>query len=235
MNKLKFYAIVLAGGVGNRFQSEIPKQFSLVAGKPLLMHTLSVFDRCPLELEIILVLEQRYVSVWEKMVEHYNFAVPHTIVIGGEERFHSAKNALDIIPDDDQALVAIHDGVRPFVSQDVILQAYAKAKEYGAVVPVIPTIDPMRLYKEERSESLDRFYDRSNIHIVQTPQVFNYKILKQAFDQGYHVTFRDDSVPVEHMGYPIHLVEGNRENIKITFPLDLTLAEAIYPMMFDEQ
>lgn len=234
MSKSKLYAIILAGGVGNRFQGEIPKQFYEVAGKPLLMHTLEVFDSCPLELKIILVLEQSYISIWEKMIDNHNFTVPHTIVIGGKERFHSAKNALDIIPDDDQALVAIHDGVRPFVSQEVILQAYAKAKEYDAVVPVVSTVNPIRLYKEERSESLDRYYDRADVHIVQTPQVFKYKVLKQAFDQDYHASFRDDSVPVEHLGYPIQVIEGNRENIKITFPLDLAFADVLYPMMFDK-
>ncbi|WP_398453317.1 2-C-methyl-D-erythritol 4-phosphate cytidylyltransferase [Sphingobacterium thalpophilum] len=234
MNKSELYIVILAGGVGNRFQGKVPKQFSELAGKPLLMHTLDVFNSCPLELKVILVLEEEYVSIWQKMVEHYNFSVPHTVVVGGEERFHSAKNALDIIPDNDHVLVGIHDGVRPFVSQEVILEAYAKAEEYGAVVPAVSTINPIRLYKDERSESLDLYYDRSNIHIVQTPQVFKYRILREAFDQGYHATFRDDSVPVENLGHPIHVIEGNRENIKITFPLDLAFAEVIYPMMFNK-
>lgn len=233
MNQPKLYAIILAGGVGGRFQAEVPKQFAQVAGRPLLMHTLEAFDRCPLDLQIILVLGQDYISVWNKMIQNYNFEVKHTLVLGGEERFYSAKNALDTIPDDDGVLVAIHDGVRPFVSQDVILQGYSKAQEFGAVVPAIATVNPIRLQKDGYSESLDRFYDRSNIHIVQTPQVFKYSIIKQALDQDYQDTFRDDSVPVEHLGHQIHVIEGNRENIKITFPLDLVYAEVLYPLMFN--
>ncbi|WP_433862845.1 2-C-methyl-D-erythritol 4-phosphate cytidylyltransferase [Sphingobacterium thalpophilum] len=234
MNKSKQYVIILAGGIGNRFQGKIPKQFCEVAGRPLLMHTLRVFEQCPLNLEIILVLNKEYVAVWRQMVKFYGFNVRHRIVVGGKERFHSAKNAFDAIPDDNGILVAIHDGVRPFVAQDVIIRAFEKAKEYGAVVPVVSTVNPIRLNKDGCSHALDRTYDRSNVHIVQTPQVFQYGILKEAFGQEYHASFRDDSIPVEDLGHQIYVVEGNRENIKITFPLDLAFAEALYPIMFGE-
>ncbi|MGV3763649.1 2-C-methyl-D-erythritol 4-phosphate cytidylyltransferase [Parapedobacter sp.] len=235
MDKPKHYAIILAGGMGNRFEESLPKQFSEVAGKPVLMHTLSVFHHCPLDIAIILSLHRDYVEIWHELVERHDFDVPHTVVLGGKERFHSAKNALAVIPEDCDVLVAVHDGVRPFVSQDVVINAYAKAREHGAVVPAVSTVNPIRLYNDGRSVALDRTYSRSDIHIVQTPQVFKYEILKKAFDQEYQETFRDDSVAVEHMGVEIHVVNGNRENIKITYPLDLALAEVLYPMMFEKQ
>jgi 2-C-methyl-D-erythritol 4-phosphate cytidylyltransferase len=231
----KTCAIILAGGIGNRFEKDIPKQFSEVAGRPVLMHTLSVFHHCPFEVEIILVLHPEYAGFWQELIERYSFEVPHTIVSGGKERFHSTQNALAVIPEDDDALVAIHDGVRPFVCQDVIIQAYAKAKDYGAVIPAISTVNPIRLRKDQRLVALDRTYDRSDILTVQTPQVFKYGILRQAFEQEYQVAFKDDATIVEHTGREIHVIEGNRENIKITFPLDLTLAEALYPLMFTQQ
>lgn len=231
----KHYAIILAAGVGNRFEGDLPKQFCEVAGRPLLMHTLDVFYRCLLTVEIILVLHSEYTRLWEELVERHAFDVPHTIVPGGKERFHSTQNALDIIPDDDEALVAIHDGVRPFVSQEVIMRTYEKAREHGAVVPAISTVNPMRLRKGNQLIALDRTFDRSDILVVQTPQVFGYGVLKQAFKQAYQEPFRDDSLVVEHMGKDIHVVEGNRENIKITYPMDLALAEVLYSMMFEQK
>lgn len=113
MNKPKHYAIILAGGVGNRVGKSLPKQFSKVAGKPVLMHTLTVFHRCPLDVKIILVLHPEYTGFWEELIERHEFDVPHTVVLGGKERFHSTQNALASIPEDDNALVAVHDSVRP--------------------------------------------------------------------------------------------------------------------------
>ncbi len=235
MLKQKLYAVILAGGIGSRFENSMPKQFSMVAGKPLLIHTMNVFHKCPLDLKIILVLNKEHIKTWDKITKHFKFKIPHTVVLGGKERFHSAKNAFNTIPENEGALIAIHDGVRPFVSQEVIMEAYAKAEEYNAVIPIISTINPIRLFKDSHSEALDLSYDRSNIHIVQTPQVFRYKILKSAFAQDYDKTFRDESIPVEKTGQKIHMIQGNRENIKITFPIDLVLAEALHPVMFDKQ
>lgn len=235
MLQQKLYAVILAGGIGSRFENTIPKQFSIVAGKPLLMHTINVFYNCPLDLKIILVLNKEHIETWNKITEHHNFKIPHTVVLGGKERFHSAKNAFNTIPENEEALIAIHDGVRPFVSKEVIMEAYTKAKEYNAAIPIISTVDPIRLFKDGHSEPLDLTYDRSNIHIVQTPQVFKYKILKSAFSQDYNNTFRDESIPVEKIGQKTHMIQGNRENIKITFPIDLVISEALYPIMFDKQ
>ncbi|WP_196937372.1 IspD/TarI family cytidylyltransferase [Sphingobacterium pedocola] len=176
MNNPKAYAIILASGIGNRCKGDLPKQFTEIAGRPLLMHTLDVFHHCPLEVEIILVLHAEYIGLWEKLLEQHDFEVPHEIVLGGKERCHSAQNALSTIPECDDALIAIHDGVRPFVAQDVIIQAYAKARLYGAVIPAISTVNPIRLRKDDELVCLDRTFDRSNILTVQTPQVFKYGI-----------------------------------------------------------
>lgn len=234
MNKTKTYAIILACGVGNRFNSTIPKQFNKVAGRPVLMHTLSVFHHCSLELEIMLVLHPNYTELWQSLIEQHGFDVPHTVVLGGRERFHSTQNALAMIPEDDESLIAIHDGVRPFADRKVIVEAYMKAIEYGAVIPAVSTVNPIRLREDKHLTALDRTFDRSDILTVQTPQVFKYGILKQAFRQEYQESFKDDAAVVEHMGKEIHVIEGNRENIKITFPLDLVLAEALYPIMFNQ-
>lgn len=230
MTKPKTYAIILAAGIGNRFEKNLPKQFSEVAGKPVLMHTMIVFHHCPLDIEIILVLHPEYTQFWQELVERHQFAVPHTIVLGGKERFHSAQNALSTISEDDDSLVAVHDGARPFVSQEVIMRTYEGAAKYGAVVPAISTVNPIRLRQDNRAMALDR----SAIHVVQTPQVFKYGILKKGFEQPYQKAFIDDATIVEHTGKEIHVVEGNRENIKITYPMDLALSEVLYPMMFNQ-
>lgn len=231
-DKQKAYAIILASGIGDRFEGSLPKQFCIIAGKPVLMHTIAAFASCPLDLDIILVLHTAYIDFWKQLVKQHNFRIPHKIVMGGKERFHSAKNALEIISDDDDAIIGIHDGVRPFVSNDVILRTYSEAASSGAVIPVLSTVNPVRLFKDKKSIALDCTYNRSDIHIVQTPQVFKYGILKEAFKQEYHESFKDDSIVVQNIGKEIQTVEGNRENIKITFPLDMILAEAIYSKMF---
>ncbi|WP_149915495.1 IspD/TarI family cytidylyltransferase [Sphingobacterium cavernae] len=141
----KNYVIILASGNGNRFGGTLPKQFCNIAGKPVLMHSITVFDSCPLNIEIILVLHPEYIAFWKQLVKEYNFKIPHKIVRGGKERFYSAKNALEIISDGDDVIIGIHDGVRPFVSHEVILRTYSEAANRGAVIPVLPTVNPIRI------------------------------------------------------------------------------------------
>ena len=221
------YAIIVAGGKGLRMGGEIPKQFIPVAGKPILMHTLEKFQ-CFGEsltgaggLEIILVLPKEQQEYWAELCTKYSFKVPHTIVNGGETRFHSVQNGLKTIPDDVDGVVGIHDGVRPFVSLDVIKRCYEEARVKKAVIPVMPVTDTLRDVTQGKNVY------RENYKIVQTPQTFDIQLLKAANQQPYSEAFTDDASVVEAIGQEVTMVEGNRENIKITTPFDLKIADVI--------
>jgi len=220
---MKKYAIIVAGGKGLRMGTEIPKQFIPINGKPLLMLTLDVFARYCKAIELILVLPVSQQKYWNSLCEQYNFVLPHKIADGGETRFHSVKNGLALISDTDDVLVAIHDGVRPFVSTDTIAAAFEAAEKYGAAVPVIDPVDSMRELTDKGSQTADR----TKFKMVQTPQIFKNTILKKAYLQEYDPSFTDDASVVEKCGYPVALTEGNRENIKITTPYDVLVAEAL--------
>lgn len=221
------YAIIVAGGKGLRMGGEIPKQFIPVAGKPILMHTLEKFRRfgdsmaCLGGLEIILVLPEEQQEYWAELCTKYSFKVPHTIVNGGETRFHSVQNGLKAIPDNAEGLVGIHDGVRPFVSFDVIKRCYEEARVKKAVIPVMPVTDTLRDVTQGKNVY------RENYKIVQTPQTFDIQLLKAANQQPYSEAFTDDASVVEAIGQEVTMVEGNRENIKITTPFDLKIADVI--------
>jgi 2-C-methyl-D-erythritol 4-phosphate cytidylyltransferase len=221
------YAIIVAGGKGLRMGGEIPKQFIPVAGKPILMHTLEKFRRfgdsmaCLGGLEIILVLPEEQQEYWAELCTKYSFKVPHTVVNGGETRFHSVQNGLKAIPDNAEGLVGIHDGVRPFVSLDVIKRCYEEARVKKAVIPVMPVTDTLRDVTQGKNVY------RENYKIVQTPQTFDIQLLKAANQQPYSEAFTDDASVVEAIGQEVTMVEGNRENIKITTPFDLKIADVI--------
>ena len=221
------YAIIVAGGKGLRMGGEIPKQFIPVAGKPILMHTLEKFRRfgdsmaCLGGLEIILVLPEEQQEYWAELCTKYSFKVPHTVVNGGETRFHSVQNGLKAIPDNAEGLVGIHDGVRPFVSLDVIKRCYEEARVKKAVIPVMPVTDTLRDVTQGKNVY------RENYKIVQTPQTFDIQLLKAANQQPYSKAFTDDASVVEAIGQEVTMVEGNRENIKITTPFDLKIADVI--------
>ena len=215
------YVIIVAGGSGKRMGGEVPKQFLLVAGKPILMHTVEAFTRTSSDFKFILVLPEEHFSTWNALCNEYNFSVPMQMVAGGAERFFSVKNALAHVPNG--ALVAVHDGVRPFASEETILEAFAVAAEKGAAVPVIDEVDSLRRVRAGESQAVNR----SEYKRVQTPQVFQSTILKNAYNQEYSSLFTDDASVVESIGHTITLTTGNVENIKITTPHELLLAEAL--------
>ncbi len=214
--------IIVAGGSGKRFKSKIPKQFLELSGKAILMQTIEVFFNYDTSLQIILVLPEQHIEYWKNLCKKYNFKINHKIVLGGNTRFHSVKNALDTIPVSDN-LVAIHDGVRPLVSTATIERCFAKAKKTGNAIPAIPPHDSVRLI----NKNTNRIINRSSLLLIQTPQVFRIDKLKQAYSQDYREIFTDDASVLETFGEKIYLVEGNRENIKITSNIDLVIAKAL--------
>jgi len=217
------FVIIVAGGKGLRMGGDIPKQFLPIGGKPVLMRTLERFRAYSADLQIILVLPEAQQDYWKELCKAYDFKVEYQLANGGETRFHSVQNGLALIPDDAQGVVGVHDGVRPFPSIDVIRNCYETAREKKAVIPVIPVVETVRHLEGEGSVTVPR----GDYRLVQTPQTFDIQLLKAANRQPYNDGFTDDASVVESYGYKITLVEGNRENIKITTPYDLVVAEAI--------
>jgi 2-C-methyl-D-erythritol 4-phosphate cytidylyltransferase len=215
------YVIIVAGGKGLRMGGDIPKQFIPVKGRPVLMRTLERFREYSDSLRIILVLPQSQQEYWRKLCEEYAFTVEHDIADGGETRFHSVQNGLRLIPDDAEGIVGVHDGVRPFVSVEVIERCFAAAREQKAVIPVVPVVETLRLVTENRNVM------RSDYRLVQTPQTFDIQLLKRANQQPYRDSFTDDASVVEAAGQRVAMVEGNRENVKLTTPFDLAIAESL--------
>lgn len=219
---MKKYAIIVAGGKGLRMGGELPKQFIPVEGRPVLMRTLDAFHAFDSTMEIILVLPRDHQPYWQELCAEYQFAVPHRIADGGATRFHSVQSGL-ALADEAEALIAVHDGVRPFVSSEVIEACYREAEAHGAVVPVIPIVETVRHLLPEGSVTVPRDAYR----LVQTPQTFRASLLRRAYEQPFCEAFTDDASVVEALGHVVHLVEGNRENIKLTTPYDLIVAKAL--------
>ena len=225
------YIIIVAGGKGLRMGSDIPKQFLPIGGKPVLMRTLERFREYSAELQIILVLPEAQQAYWRELCKQYNFPLPmegaeggfYQLANGGQTRFHSVQNGLAKVPDDAQGVVGVHDGVRPFPSIEVIKNCYETARTKKAVIPVIPVVETVRHLEGEKSVTVPR----GDYRLVQTPQTFDIQLLKAANRQPYNDGFTDDASVVESYGYEITLVEGNRENIKITTPYDLKIAEVL--------
>ncbi len=216
----RLYTIIVAGGKGMRMGKDLPKQFLPIDGTPILMHTLQAFYDYDPSMTLIVVLPSDQQAYWSKLCGDHHFTIPHVVVKGGETRFHSVKNGLSCIKG--EGLVAVHDGVRPFVHCDTIDRCFAAAQESGAAVPVVEVVDSLRKVEDEESKAVSR----KDYRIVQTPQVFDISLLKEAYKQPYTVDFTDDASVVEAFGRKISLTEGNRENIKITSPFDLVIAEA---------
>ena len=217
------YIIIVAGGKGLRMRSDIPKQFLPIGGKPVLMRTLERFRAYSSALHIILVLPEAQQDYWRQLCEEYHFDVEHQIANGGQTRFHSVQNGLALVPDDAEGVVGVHDGVRPFPSIEVIRNCYETARTAKAVIPVIPVVETVRHLKGDKSVTVPR----GDYRLVQTPQTFDIQLLKAANKQPYNDGFTDDASVVESYGHAITLVEGNRENIKITTPYDLKIAEVL--------
>ena len=216
---MKKHIIIVAGGKGLRMGGDIPKQFLPVGGKPVLMRTLEAFHAYDASMQLILVLPVSQQAYWKQLCAEYQFDLAHEIADGGETRFHSVKNGLSLVKED--GLVGVHDGVRPFVSQEVIARCYEEAVSLKAVIPVIGVVEPVRHLTGEGSETVPR----DQYKLVQTPQVFEVALLRRAYEQVYTELFTDDASVVEALGEKVYLVEGNRENIKLTTPFDLKLAE----------
>ena len=226
------YIIIVAGGKGLRMGGDVPKQFLPIGGKPVLMRTIERFREYSEDLQIILVLPKEQQAYWRELCQQYNFPLPQSgedgrglylIANGGETRFHSVQNGLALIPDDAEGVVGVHDGVRPFPSIDVIRRCYETARTAKAVIPVIPVVETVRHLEGAGSVTVPR----GDYRLVQTPQTFDIQLLKAANRQPYNDGFTDDASVVESFGFDITLVEGNRENIKITTPYDIIVAEAI--------
>lgn len=218
------YAILVAGGKGLRMGGDIPKQFLPIGGKPVLMRTIEVFRQAYPDIHIILVLPSSQQEYWHQLCLEYEFDVPFQIADGGETRFHSVSNGLKLIPDDAEGVVGVHDGVRPFVAVETIRRCYDEAIEKGAVVPVISVVETVR---QLRKDGTSVTVPRDEYKLVQTPQTFRVSLLKEAYQQPYTSFFTDDASVVEALGKPVHLVEGNRENIKITTPADIRFVNGL--------
>ena len=215
--------VIVAGGNGLRMGADIPKQFLPVGGKPVLMRTIERFYLYDSSMQIVLVLPEEQQEYWRELCRKHGFTIPHAIASGGATRFHSVKNGLSCVADDAE-LIGVHDGVRPFVSEQTIRACYDEAGRSGAVVPVIPVVETVR---HLRGDGASETVARDDYKLVQTPQVFSSRLLRAAYGQDYVSFFTDDASVVERFGHAVTLVEGNRENIKITTPFDLTVAEAL--------
>jgi len=218
---MKLYVIIVAGGSGKRMGAEIPKQFLELAGRPVLMHTIERFKSYSDAIEIITVLPENQLRHWLELQKKYSFNVLQTLVKGGSNRFLSVRNGLKFVSV--PGLVAIHDGVRPFVSKDTIMRCFETAEKLGNAVPSISPTESLRILTESGSLPVNRV----NVKQIQTPQVFNTEVIKKAYLQEYRPEFTDDATVVETMGEKINLIEGNRENIKITNPEDLLISTAL--------
>ena len=218
---MKKYAIIVAGGMGSRMKVNMPKQFLHLKNKPILFYTLDTFLKSFEELQIILVLPQDYIEAGQEIINEYFNKDRIKITVGGGTRFQSVKNGLQLITED--SIVFVHDGVRCLLSVDLIHRCYQSAVEFGSAIPVINSKDSVRLVLEQGNEALER--DR--VKLVQTPQTFQSKILLPAFEVDYQDKFTDEATVVEAFGMKVHLVVGEEQNIKITQPIDLLLAEGI--------
>jgi 2-C-methyl-D-erythritol 4-phosphate cytidylyltransferase len=218
---LKKYAIIVAGGSGTRMHSPVPKQFLKLNGLPVLMHTIGKFDGLRAGIDIILVLPKSIIPDWQDLCREFNYTTPVRIAEGGETRFHSVKNGLSLIRE--EGIVAVHDAVRPLVNPKTIIAAYKAAEMYGNAVPAIPLNDSIRQIESTKSIAVDR----ARYCIIQTPQCFTTDILRKAYLKEYKFNFTDDASVVEALGEKIHLIDGTSDNIKITTPQDLVVAEAL--------
>lgn len=227
--KPKRIVIIVAGGSGVRMGGTFPKQFLELRKKPILFHTIEVFQTMPSIAEIILVLPKPQILLWKNLCKEYGGDINYKIVGGGETRFQSVYNGLNMVSDLD-ALVAIHDGVRPLVSKLVVENCFNAAEIYGAVVPAIRPLESVRYTEKGKTTQLER----DNVLLIQTPQVFKSSILKNSYETIWQPSFTDDASVVEYAGHSIHIIDGNRENVKITTPQDLWFAETILNNQIDE-
>ncbi len=216
----KFSIIITAGGIGKRMGAELPKQFIEIDGKAILLHTLERIHGFFPDQQIILTLPAEWKDYWNNLLVKYACTIPHSLVDGGEERYHSIKNALSLCTGD---FIFIHDGVRPLVNEATLQRCVAGVEEFGQVIPVISVKESLR--KKENTHSIAVL--RSDYLLVQTPQCFSQASIRRAYEIAFHTGITDDASLVEEAGFTIHLVDGNEENIKITTQNDLLIAELL--------
>ncbi len=210
--------MIVAGGAGSRMNSDVPKQFLILADKPLLMHTISRFFNFEPKIEIILTLPFAHIETWNNLCSRYRFTIPHQIVAGGSERFFSVKNGL--AKAEQSGVIAIHDGVRPLVTDRLIKRGFETAEKRGSAIPVITPTESLRKVENDISYPVDR----NSYFLVQTPQTFKTNLIVEAYNRDYQPEFTDDATVFEAAGHVIHLIEGDRHNLKITTPADLHIA-----------
>lgn len=216
----KYSVVIVAGGKGFRVGGDIPKQFIPIGSKPMLMHTIEAFYSFNKNIRIIIVLPNEFVQLWQQLCDEQNFTIKHSIVLGGETRFHSVKNGLNEVAPDE--IVAIHDGARPFVTPKLIENCFNEAfNSQCGIIPVIDEINSVRRVTANGSEIVDR----TELKLVQTPQVFPAHLLQEAYQTKYNSSFTDDASVAERNGIEIRLIPGENSNIKITTPLDIIIAE----------
>jgi 2-C-methyl-D-erythritol 4-phosphate cytidylyltransferase len=220
---MKKFALIVAGGTGNRMKGNIPKQFMELNSRPILMHTFDAFRNYDEQLEFILVLPEVQIEFWKELCKKHQFTIQHKIAIGGEARFFSVKNGLDLISE--EGIVFIHDGVRPLVSKQTIKNCLVETLANDNALPVVPVVESVRYVDADGNKAVDR----SKYYLVQTPQTFKTVIIKRAYQQPFSSNFTDDASVLEALGVKICLVMGNRENIKITYPEDLLVAKSFLP------
>ncbi|WP_111671352.1 2-C-methyl-D-erythritol 4-phosphate cytidylyltransferase [Algoriphagus litoralis] len=218
---MKKAAVLVAGGKGSRMGGPVSKQYLPIGGKPVLMHTLQRFHDTDPAIFLILVLPEPDFLIWEKLCSQHQFSIPHQVIGGGSSRFQSVRNGLDALPFE-KGLVAIHDGVRPFVSSEVILASFAEAANSGSAIAVVPLKDSIR---KVDTGGLSTFQERQYFRLVQTPQTFQIRKIKKAFQVEELSEFTDDATVYEYQGWQVSLIPGNPENIKITTPEDLDYAD----------
>ncbi len=218
MNK---FVLIAAGGSGSRMHSSLPKQFIEIDGKPILIHVFQAFLIYAPDIRFVLALPESHYESWNNLCKKHHFENHHQVVASGPTRFHTVKNGLRFIPDD--SLVAIHDGARPLVSLHTISQVFHFAEKFGSAIPVIKPSESVRMADGPISKPLDR----DKLRMVQTPQCFHASLIKKAYNKSYHESFTDDSTVLEADGGRLFLIEGNTDNIKVTNPSDLIVAEAL--------
>lgn len=218
------YVIIVAGGKGLRMGTDVPKQFLLLGGKPVLMRTMECFYNFDAQLQMVLVLPRDQQTYWHELCRTHSFSLPYLLADGGTTRFESVRNGLALIPSDAQGVVAVHDGVRPMVSAEVVERCFGVAQQAKAVIPVAPVVETLR---QVMPDGTSQTVNRDAYRLVQTPQTFDLQLLKRAYQQPYRSDFTDDASVVEALGMPIAMVEGNKENIKITTPFDLEVCERL--------
>lgn len=215
-------AIIVAGGTGQRMGASTPKQFLPLGGEPVLMRTLRAFACIEPAIRLVLVLPAAHEEQWQKLCAQHNFSTPHTVVHGGAERFHSVRNGLQHVPNSPNALVAVHDAVRPLIEPKLIATAYDMAQRHGAAVPVVPPVDSVRVLLDNGHTQA---VERNRVLLVQTPQTFRADLLLSAYAQPYSPHFTDDASVVEAAGIGITTFAGQTSNIKLTTPHDMAVAE----------